>query len=45
MLSSELQNPAGAGIKIPSSDLLMEGRNNFDELIVGEINNPVQHCI
>jgi len=42
VLRNELQNPAGTGIKIPPSDLLMEDRNSFDELIVDEINNPVQ---
>ena len=45
MLSNELQNPAGTGIKIPPSDLLAEGSNSFDELIVGEINDLVQNCI
>ena len=45
MLSSELQNPVGAGIKIPPSDLLVEGGNSFNELIVGEINDLVQCCI
>ena len=36
-MSKKLLNLACPGIKIPPSDLLMEGSNSFDELIVGEV--------
>jgi len=45
VLSNKLQNPASTGIEIPPSDLPMEGSNSFDELIVGQINNPIQNHI